>query len=88
MESQGISIKENIIYQDNKSTILLAKNGRQSVGKQSRHLNIKYFYITNQLERKEVEIQYCPTDDMVADFNTKPLQGSKFVKFKRMIMNE
>ena len=88
MESQGISIKENIIYQDNKSTILLAENGRQSVGKRSRHLNIKYFYITDQLERKEVEIQYCPTDDMVADFNTKPLQGSKFVKFKRMIMNE
>ena len=88
MESQGITIKENIVYQDNKSTILLAENGRSSAGKRSRHLNIKYFYITDQLERKELVIKYCPTDDMVADYNTKPLQGSKFVKFKRIIMNE
>ena len=88
MECQGIEIKENIVYQDNKSTILLAKNGRHSTGKRSRHLNIKYFYITDQLERKELAIEYCPTDDMVADYNTKPLQGSKFMKFKRTIMNE
>ena len=88
MQHQGIEIKHNIVYQDNKSTILLAENGRLSAGKRSRHLNIKYFYITDQLERKEMEIEYCPTDDMIGDFNTKPLQGSKYMKFKRMILNE
>ena len=87
MESQGMKVEHNIIYQDNKSTIQLAENGRHSAGKRSRHLNIKYFYITDKLEQKEMEIQYCPTDDMVADYNTKPLQGNKFRKFKRMIMN-
>ena len=88
MESQGMKVEHNIIYQDNKSTIQLAENGRHSAGKRSRHLNIKYFYITDKLEQKEMEIQYCPTDDMVADYNTKPLQGNKFRKFKRMIMND
>ena len=90
MQHQGIEIKHNIVYQDNKSTILLAENGRLSAGKRSRHLNIKYFYITDQLEKKEMEmeIEYCPTDDMIGDFNTKPLQGSKYMKFKRMILNE
>ena len=73
---------------NNKSTILLAENGRHSAGKRSRHLNIKYFYITDQLERKEVEIEYCPTDEMIGDFNTKALQGSKYMKFKRMIFND
>ena len=87
MEHQGIEIKQNIIFQDNKSTILLAENGRHSTGKRSRHLNIKYFYITNQLEKKEMEIKYCPTDDMIGDYNTKPLQGGKFRKFKYIIMN-
>ena len=88
MESQGIKVEHFIIYQDNKSTIQLAENGHHSAGKHSRHLNIKYFYITDKLEQKEMEIQYCPTDDMVADYNTKPLQGNKFRKFKRMIMND
>ena len=88
MESQGMKVEHNIIYQDNKSTIQLAENGCHSAGKRSRHLNIKYFYITDKLEQKEMEIQYCPTDDMVADYNTKPLQGNKFRKFKRMIMND
>ena len=87
MEHQVIKVKKNIVFQDNKSTILLAENGRHSAGKRSRHLNIKYFYITDKLEQKEMEIQYCPTDDMVGDYNTKPLQGSKFKKFKRIIMN-
>ena len=87
MEHQGIEVKKNIVFQDNKSTILLAENGHHSAGKRSRHLNIKYFYITDKLEQKEMEIQYCPTDDMVGDYNTKPLQGSKFKKFKRIIMN-
>ena len=88
MEHQGIKIEQNIIYQDNKSTILLSENGRNSARKRSRHLNIKYFYITDKLEQKEVKIEYCPTDDMIGDFNTKPLQGSKFIKFKRMILND
>ena len=33
MEARGYTIENNILYQDNKSTILLAKNGRMSAGK-------------------------------------------------------
>ena len=25
---------------------------------------------------------YCPTEEMIADFFTKPLQGAQFVKFR------
>ena len=35
LEEQGYKIDEDILYQDNKSTILLEKNGRKSAGKQS-----------------------------------------------------
>ena len=35
MEAQGYTIESNVLYQDNKSTILLAKNGRMSAGKNS-----------------------------------------------------
>jgi hypothetical protein len=31
---------------------------------------------------KEVEIEWCPTKEMVADFMTKPLQGSHFRRLR------
>jgi len=40
MEEQGYPIKENILYQDNKSAILLEMYGRKSAGKQSRAINV------------------------------------------------
>ena len=45
MEEQGYKIDLNILYQDNKSAILLEKNGRASIGKQSRALNVRYFFL-------------------------------------------
>ena len=35
----------------------------------------------------EVKIEHCPTNDMVGDFFTKPLQGMQFMKFRDEIMN-
>ena len=35
---------------------------------------------------KEVEIEWCPTKEMVADFMTKPLQGSHFMRLRDLIM--
>ena len=34
-----------------------------------------------------MKIEHCPTKDMVADFFTKPLQGSQFTKMRDKIMN-
>ena len=38
------------------------------------------------MDKGEIEIVYCPTERMVADYFTKPLQGSPFGKFHRVIM--
>ena len=43
MEAQGYTIENNILYQNNKSTILLAKNGRMSAGKNSKHIKNSFF---------------------------------------------
>ena len=40
MEAQGYKIQKNILYQDNKSAILLESNGKRSPGKRTRALNI------------------------------------------------
>jgi hypothetical protein len=86
LEAQGYTLKENIFYQDNQSTIRFAKNGRKSCGPNSRHIDIRYFFIKDRLGLEDTDVQYCPTEQMLADFYTKPLQGNLFRKFRAVIM--
>jgi hypothetical protein len=86
LEAQGYKIDNNILYQDNKSSILLETNGRGSSGKRTRHINVRYFFIKDRVESKEIRIEYCPTGIMVADYFTKPLQGVMFRTLRDMIM--
>ncbi len=58
--------------------MLLEKSRKASSGKRTWHINIQYVFITDRVNMKEVEIEWCPTKEMVADFMTKPLQGSHF----------
>jgi hypothetical protein len=86
VEAQGYDVKENILYQDNMSTILLANNGRRSSSKRTRALNICYFFLTDQIEKGNVLVVHCPTKEMIGDYMSKPLQGQLFKKFKDLIM--
>ena len=88
LEAQGIEIRKNILYQDNKSTILLENNGKRSSSKRTRAFNIRYFFLTDQVEKGNLSIEYCPTGDMTADYMSKPLQGKPFKKFKAQIMGQ
>jgi hypothetical protein len=87
LNAQGQNAVENVVYQDNKSLLLLEKNGRQSCGKRTRHIDIRYFFVKDRVYQGEVCLEYCPTADKLADFFTKPLQGNLFYKFRDRIMN-
>jgi len=86
LEAQGYTSRTTV-FQDNTSAILLEKNGKESSSKRTRHINIRYFYITDCVEKQYLNIEYCPTDDMLGDFPSKPLQGRKFKKFRALLMN-
>ena len=62
-------------------------NGKASSGKRTRHFDIKFFYFTDLMKRGEIQVEYCPTDEMIADYFTKPLVGSKYNEFRNKIMN-
>ena len=83
---QGGSSKEDILLQDNQSSILIKNNGRMSCGKGSKHIHIRYFFIWDRVQNKEVKIQYCPTEQMIADYFSKPLQGKIFHQFRDLIL--
>ena len=80
--SQGHEIKYTILYQDSKSTIKLLKNGKQSSEKQTRHIDIRYFWILDRLKSGTIKVKYCPTECMLVDFFTKPLGGSLFTTMR------
>ena len=65
----------------------LEQNGRGSSGKRTRHINIRYFFVIDRIKANELRIKYCPTEMMVADFYTKPLQGKLFRLFRAIILN-
>ena len=87
LEAQDFEVKDCVVYQDNKSAILLEKNGRLSAGKRTRHLDIKLFYIVDHVQKGMIRIECCPTDLMVADYGSKPLVGKKFRTHRNFIMN-
>ena len=86
MMAQGIEIKDNILYRDNKSAILLAENGRASSSKRTKHIEIRYYYVADRIKEGDLRVVWCPTDQMIADYLTKPLQGRFFVQFWDMLM--
>jgi hypothetical protein len=73
------------LYQDNESTIALIRNGQSnSIG--TRHIDIRYFFVKDRIESGEVQLEHMPTERMVADIFTKPLQGELFRRFRNAVL--
>ena len=87
LQDQGYGRTETVVNQDNQSAILSENHGKFSSTKRTKHIDIRYFYITDKVKKGEAKIVYCPTNEMIADYFTKPLQGSIFVKFREAILN-
>ena len=68
-----------IIFEDNQSTIKTAKNEIHT--DRSKHIDVRYHFVREQISRNTVEVQYCPTGDMTADIFTKALGSIKHAKF-------
>jgi hypothetical protein len=86
LHHQGLSMNPALIYQDNKSTLALIERGRPSA-ELSRHINIRYFFVKDRIERGELQLEYKPTSEMAADILTKPLQGEHFRRLRDVLLH-
>jgi hypothetical protein len=86
IKAQGYDVKDNVLFQDNKSSILLDKNGKASSSKRTKHINIRHFFITDRVSKEAVSMVWCPTGDMIGDYTTKLLQGDLLREFRDQIM--
>ena len=48
----------------------------------SKHIEIKYHYIRDMVQRGEVKLQYVAMDEQIADVLTKPLARVQFEYFR------
>ena len=88
LESKRHKIQANQFLQENQSALKLEVNGRASCDQKSRQIDIRYFFMKDRIKTEGIDVVYCLTEDMLAYFFTKPLQGSLFEKFTSVIMGE
>jgi hypothetical protein len=86
LRHQGYKVKNGLLYQDNQAAMNIQNNGVLSRRRRSRHVDIRFFFIKDRIDKGEMEVAFCGTNDMVADYLTKPLQGEKFRGFRNSIL--
>ena len=86
ISAQGYNCN-TVIHQDNEAAMRLELNGKRSSSKRTRHLNIRYFYITDHIDQGWLTVRHCPTEDMIGDFFTKPLQGLLSRRIRGLVIN-
>jgi hypothetical protein len=86
LQGQGYDVGPATLYQDNQSTIALMENGKSGC-ERTRHIAIRYFFVKDRIGSGEIRVEYCPTDAMVADSLTKPMQGAKFRDMRALLLN-
>ena len=73
----GEEIGPSLLKEDNTAAIQLMKNGRSNSARTG-HIKLRYFFVKQYIDDGSIILEHCPTDEMVADILTKPLQGSHF----------
>ena len=51
----------------------------------TKHIDIQYHFVREQVQKGEIELVYCPTEEMVADQMTKPLAKERHRKLCKMM---
>lgn len=72
--------KPTQVYEDNQSAICMAKN--QQYHGRSKHIDIKFHFVREQVATGSIELKYCRSEDMIADILTKGLCGPQFKKLR------
>ena len=74
------------IQQDNMPAISAVTSDLGSMIGRSKYIDRRLFTVHEYIENGQVEMEYCATEDMVADLLTKSLTGSKANRFKVTLM--
>ncbi|KAK6160850.1 hypothetical protein DH2020_004231 [Rehmannia glutinosa] len=72
--------REIPIMCDNTSAIAITQN--PVLHSRTKHIDVRYHFIRDHVEKKDITLEYISTDKQLADMFTKPLCESRFVELK------
>jgi len=75
------------LFCDNKPALNMSNKGYNSFSK-SRHINVRFFYVTSLIENKQITVHHMSTKDMPSDILTKALSGSRFIYLRNLICQD
>jgi hypothetical protein len=79
LQHQGYAVSPAKIFEDNQSAI--------SNSPRTRHIAVRYYFISDRMKSGEIAIEYLNTAEMIADILTKPMQGAQFVRLRNLLLN-
>lgn len=82
----GLEIGPAIVWQNNKSTLAIMQKGR-STSSHTTHISIKYFFIIDRIQSVDVILKCKPTEHMVANLPTKPIQEALLRCLRRLMLS-
>ena len=68
------------IHEDNQGAIALSKNPTSH--SRTKHIDIKYHYVRDLITRNEINVIYCPSNNMIADLFTKGLPRIQYEQLR------
>ncbi|XP_065060473.1 uncharacterized protein LOC135687761 [Rhopilema esculentum] len=81
LESIGFAQqKPTTVYEDNQGAIALSKNTKNHA--KTKHIDIRYHYIREAIEKNNIMLEYCPIEQQTADILTKGLAKERFQKLR------
>ena len=83
-EVMDLNQTQFVISCDNQGANALAKNPINR--KRSKHIDIRYHFIRDEISEGRLSLQYIPSEENIADIFTKSISAIKLKKFKSMIM--
>jgi hypothetical protein len=72
-----------VINVDNQGVIALAENPIRHA--RTKHLDVQLQFVRDHVKRSTIRLQYCPTEDMLADIMTKALARDRHAKLCMLI---
>jgi hypothetical protein len=81
----GYTLGPAKVMQDNESTLALIRNGRSNSAR-TRHISIRYFFVTDRVKMGEIAMEWVNTNDMISDMLTKPVVGREFTMHRARLL--